>query len=745
MSTQTEDASSQRIVGVEVLRYKNLLNVWLPWNDGLALFGVNGAGKTNLLECLALLLGTDESVRLARPRLAYPGPDELAIIARQGVQSLPWGPDSVLTRDLSEQMVANFPGLERVAADASWWRMLGGRLGETFSEGLASTTLQPDVVAFLIDLAKAPTVRYSLMSLTDGPKGLERQFSRTLMSSRLPKEVAALADQLPDLFAPLRSSLEASGWRPSGLVPVLELPPVRRGPAVLQWLPRARSSEEVNDDLARTFEAAADPTSRLVEGLAELPLRTTPNSGDWHWWLHTIGERRGSDELKLTLPGIMLRASGASDADFALVNERVNPPVELSHTGEDTVLEFFSSGERRWLDEALATVARELTRFGQRASVYAEILDGLSEETLITALQNVADTLDAVMSVDGYWSESVLDQLLQALEPAMLTAARARDEEESDPSMREVMQQIRPGLLALQPPLVIRAFDEPEAHLHPLAQRRAAAVLDRIRNQGQNVVIASHSPAFLDLPGWAQVHVERLEGRTHLENMTAEANDARSALAEQLGVNRGELLAGINGLLLVEGKHDQLVLERLFGSALRSSGIAVVRMHGTNNLLATAELDFIDQYLNVPVVVLVDYAKVDRVTAGRPASDEEEKLLQLRRSLKRRSRTYQLVGLERPDIVCYLSESALREFYPDFPGWPTVLRAFEGVRSRPSFKKWLSERFRVDLIHSGHIEGVLDRMVEQGHPPAGELTRRTNEILSHFGSDYFPEVTGVRP
>jgi len=36
------------LVGVEVREYKNLVDLWLPWSDGIATFGVNGAGKTTL-------------------------------------------------------------------------------------------------------------------------------------------------------------------------------------------------------------------------------------------------------------------------------------------------------------------------------------------------------------------------------------------------------------------------------------------------------------------------------------------------------------------------------------------------------------------------------------------------------------------------------------------------------------------------------------------------------------------------
>lgn len=58
-----------RIVGIHVPLYKNLRGVWLPWNDGLALVGANGSGKTNLLEAMALVIGTPETLACALGRI----------------------------------------------------------------------------------------------------------------------------------------------------------------------------------------------------------------------------------------------------------------------------------------------------------------------------------------------------------------------------------------------------------------------------------------------------------------------------------------------------------------------------------------------------------------------------------------------------------------------------------------------------------------------------------------------------
>jgi hypothetical protein len=257
--------------------------------------------------------------------------------------------------------------------------------------------------------------------------------------------------------------------------------------------------------------------------------------------------------------------------------------------------------------------------------------------------------------------------------------------------------------------------------------------------QGQDIVIATHSPHFLGLPDWTLTHLRREEGRVSLNQVSGSERKARSALARDLGYTRGELLAGINYLLVVEGPQDAITLDTLFGRELREHGVAVVRMFGTDNLLATAELDFIDRYLDVPVGILLDYVRADGTTSRQPKTEEEFGVAELRQRLPRHRKNLHIHGLRRPDITAYLSEAAIRDRIGPFPGWGPVLERFTKIKKRPSFKPWLQKNYNVDFTTTGAVREVLEDMKARCLHPHGELTAVVNQIL--LASDPRPDRT----
>lgn len=740
-----------QIVGVDIRRYKNIFDAWLPWHDGLALFGANGAGKTNILECLCLLAGNEQAVTLARPRLTVPESGALALVVSAPRTELPWGPEEILAID-PKALTYDFPQSPmhavwiRIREERRWWDLVGAGHGASFVAGLRSVGLPDRMIHLLDEATQSPVIRYELRSiqLPDRESGLAdamtvRRFDRVLCIPDPPTWLSLYDDDLPDVFGPLRSALGSASPAP-GPLPLLALPAATYSPVTLQWLPRSRSATEINEQLRLAWFEASGQVQLLADQLAALPLTRDPLDPDTHWWLHKIGENAAQKELDSTLPHVEIRSLGGGDADYELEDRRSRAVIGRTHS--DDVVEHFSAGERRWVDEALATAARVIMRFGLRAAWQAALFEQLDEDKTMESLLGVSDEVNRLLGSEDYWTEGALDLVVQTLEPQLVTAGHRFLADNSAPLELEFVTSAYPGLADLQPQVVIRVVDEPEAHLHPTAQRRMAHALQQLRLRGDNVLIASHSPYFLDLDGWQLAHVHRVDGGSSISVVDRSAVDAASALASDLGFSRGELLAGVCYTLIVEGHHDLLVLDSLYRDELRSAGVSLLRMHGTNNALSAAELDFVERYLHVPVGILTDYTHAERVRRGRWETDEEKRLVELRRACKRRGRRIDIHGLKRPDIVAYLSESAIREEFGSFPGWKQVLNEFAKSPRRPAFKPWLAERYGIDLTRSATIDRVLRVMQQQSLAPVGELTQLVQELTASIAH---AEASDVAP
>jgi putative ATP-dependent endonuclease of OLD family len=170
---------------------------------------------------------------------------------------------------------------------------------------------------------------------------------------------------------------------------------------------------------------------------------------------------------------------------------------------------------------------------------------------------------------------------------------------------------------------LILIIDEPESHLHPLAQQWLASRLDTLATAGLQLVLTTHSPHFVDLsqPG-NMVVVRKSDGdSTRVTQVSAEELSAQLVATGAGPLTTGttvghfyaasattEIVSALFSRLcvLVEGPTESLALPellRLVGFDALRKGIAVVSVEGVGNIAKWCRLFSV---LGTPVYCLFD-------------------------------------------------------------------------------------------------------------------------------------------
>ncbi len=151
---------------------------------------------------------------------------------------------------------------------------------------------------------------------------------------------------------------------------------------------------------------------------------------------------------------------------------------------------------------------------------------------------------------------------------------------------------------------IVLVFEEPEAHLHPLAQEWLARKIHQMAADGLQVVVSTHSPAFLDVLGIEGVAlVRKLDGATSICQLTPQqlvvyctqrgADPARTTESRILPFYAShatqEILNGFfaKSIMLVEGMTEALTLPvflQTVGLDVTKQGIAIIPVMGKGNL-----------------------------------------------------------------------------------------------------------------------------------------------------------------
>jgi hypothetical protein len=276
--------------------------------------------------------------------------------------------------------------------------------------------------------------------------------------------------------------------------------------------------------------------------------------------------------------------------------------------------------------------------------------------------------------------------------------------------------------------------DEPERHLHPNVQREAATWLKRsTAEQGGLCLLATHGTPFLALPSDQDaplyVYARRTEKGTACEAFDA---DEIHKIVTELGFDRGELLTTVALFLVVEGIHDLVVLERLFGE-LRAARIALLPMEGLANYKAVLDSDALWRYTTAEVALctdkfesellkeVVENPKRARELRKSDAPDETKILAKLLGTAERSNKRVYLLGHPGDDLIDALDESVIRQEFPDYPGHEEAQRLWKqeveaGTRAEQK-KAFYTHSFRIPAGVDSYAK-LAEAHAEAGIRPA---------------------------
>jgi energy-coupling factor transporter ATP-binding protein EcfA2 len=254
-------------------------------------------------------------------------------------------------------------------------------------------------------------------------------------------------------------------------------------------------------------------------------------------------------------------------------------------------------------------------------------------------------------------------------------------------------------------------LDEPEAALHATAQRFLAKEIGQVAPDLQ-VIVASHSPAFLDHTGFRLHHVHRGQGgRTALTQLP---RDQLEAEVRSLGMAPSDLFQHFRIFVVVEGRHDEIILNSCVGEELAGLGARILAMGGAAQLSPVVDSRLIFDSSDAKVLVVIDNTDNQVLAiwqraieaAGSGSLSEARTILEelgregesgfirnfgIRAVEQGRTDRIELYGLSEPDILFYLSPASL---IPKASGktWDR-LQTDAGAKSGTKFKRWLRDTY----------------------------------------------------
>ena len=298
---------------------------------------------------------------------------------------------------------------------------------------------------------------------------------------------------------------------------------------------------------------------------------------------------------------------------------------KLKHIGWGMVPSDFSntqleSGRKTIVDDYLKVVdaSGDEAKLAEAIKSLSDAIDG--SDAFNEALSSLANQLDPVL--DGGVSANQLHFVPEAaINGNLLNNVRLQIDDRSG-ATREATEQsdgtkalIAFSIFNLLNSGGIIAIDEPETHLHPLAQRNLMRIL---KKTGRQFVVATHSGVIAGEfdPDNIAVTYEGLPPVQPKSGFLAGQGDEK-ILASWWISNRIEVLTA-KGIIAVEGPSDRMVLKRvaeMTGRVLERDGIEILEADGCDNMRNVLRI-FGEEGFGLRVSILIDEdAEVDLANA----------------------------------------------------------------------------------------------------------------------------------
>jgi len=278
---------------------------------------------------------------------------------------------------------------------------------------------------------------------------------------------------------------------------------------------------------------------------------------------------------------------------------------------------------------------------------------------------------------------------------------------------------------------IVLVIEEPEAHLHPLAQLWLGRTIREMTQDGLQVILTTHSPAFVDILGLeGVVLVRKVEGATQVKRLSAaelaafcvaHGAERKRATAERIlpfysNSATEEILSGLfaRKVVLVEGQTEQLALPvylKKAGLDVLRWGIAVIPVMGKGNLAKWWR--FFVAY-GLPTYVIFD---------NDDANDDDG---------RKRKDALTTIGLPEEEIEPLLAsedwtvadfysifgrdfEITLRNVFPEYEEIEAAAIAELGSDSKPLVAKYVADRLEPDFETEGGrrlklLAGKIERL-----------------------------------